>query len=67
MIAQEWSELLDRQDVLIFDTETTGNGERAELLEIAVIDTTGRVRYNAPRASLGAHSSQRGGDPRLDA
>ena len=35
--------LLDRPDVLVIDVETTGFGERAEVLAVAVIDTTGRV------------------------
>ena len=36
-------ELLDRKDVLVIDTETTGLDRRSEVLEVAVIDTTGRV------------------------
>ena len=35
--------LLNRPDVLVIDVETTGLGERAEVLAVAVIDTTGRV------------------------
>ena len=35
--------LLNRHDVLVIDLETTGFGERAEAIAIAVIDTTGRV------------------------
>ena len=35
-----WDELVEREDVLILDTETTGSGERAEIIEIALIDTT---------------------------
>ena len=35
--------LLNRTDVLVVDVETTGLGDRAEVLAIAVIDTTGRV------------------------
>ena len=35
--------LLNRIDVLVVDVETTGLGDRAEVLAIAVIDTTGRV------------------------
>ena len=41
--AVNWSELLDRPDVLVLDTETTGLGPEAEVIEIAVIDTTGAV------------------------
>ena len=40
-----WDELLDREDVLILDTETTGRGERAEIIEIALIDTLGNERF----------------------
>jgi DNA polymerase III epsilon subunit-like protein len=35
--------LLDRKDVFVIDTETTGLGRRSEVLEVAVIDTTGCV------------------------
>ena len=42
-----WRALLDRDDVLIVDTETTGLGRRAEILEIAIIDTTGTVRFES--------------------
>lgn len=35
--------LLNRRDVLILDTETTGLGTSAELVELAIIDTTGKV------------------------
>ena len=42
-----WKDLLERDDVLILDTETTGLGERAEIIEIAVIDTTGRERFQS--------------------
>ena len=42
-----WDELLERDDVLILDTETTGRGERAEIIEIALIDTTGKVRFQS--------------------
>ena len=35
--------LLNRPDVLVVDVETTGLGDRAEVLAIAVIDTSGRV------------------------
>ena len=40
-----WDELVDREDVLILDTETTGRGQRAEIIEIALIDTTGNERF----------------------
>ena len=42
-----WDELLERDDVLILDTETTGRGGRAEIIEIALIDTTGRELFQA--------------------
>ena len=38
--------LLNRPDVLVVDVETTGFGDRAEVLAVAVIDTTGRVRLD---------------------
>lgn len=38
--------LLNRTDVLILDTETTGYTEKSEIVEIAIIDTTGAVRLN---------------------
>ena len=43
----KWKDLLGRDDVLILDTETTGLGERAEIIEIAVIDTTGKERFQS--------------------
>lgn len=42
-VSSNWNELLDRTDVLILDTETTGLGTEAEIIEIAVIDSTGAV------------------------
>ena len=42
-VAAELVTLLDRSDVLVVDVETTGFGKRAEVLAVAVIDTTGRV------------------------
>ena len=42
-VSREWRALLDRSDVLILDTETTGLGNRAEVIEVAVLDTTGAV------------------------
>ena len=38
-----WPELLDRPDVLILDSETTRLGENGEIVEIAIIDTTGEA------------------------
>ena len=40
-----WDELVEREDVLILDTETTGRGKRSEIIEIALIDTTGKERF----------------------
>lgn len=47
-IATQWKGLLDRRDVLILDTETTGVGNRSEVLDIALINTCGREVYSAP-------------------
>ena len=44
---EPWHTLLNRHDVLIVDTETTGLDERAEVIDVAVIDTTGAVRFDA--------------------
>ena len=38
--------MLDRDDVLILDTETTGIGPGAEVIEIVAIDTTGALRLS---------------------
>jgi DNA polymerase III epsilon subunit-like protein len=40
-------DLLDREDVLILDTETTGGGPRSEIIEVALIDTTGATRFES--------------------
>ena len=42
---EAWANLLDREDVLIVTTETTEVGESAEVIEVALIDTTGQGRY----------------------
>ncbi len=42
-IPKTWRTLLDRRDVLILDTETTGLNRDAEVVELSIIDTTGRV------------------------
>lgn len=44
--SRAWKPLLDRKDVLIIDTETTGLDDDAELVEIAIMDTTGAAVYN---------------------
>ena len=40
------AEMLDREDVLIFDTETTGFAKWSEIVEISIIDTRGDVRLS---------------------
>ena len=47
-VAREWHGLLGRRDVLIVDTETTGTGRNAEIVDIAIVDTTGKVVYAEP-------------------
>ena len=42
-----FGDLLNRTDVLILDTESTGPGKRAEVVEIAIVDTTGATRFHA--------------------
>ena len=43
-----WGRLLNRQDVLILDTETTGVSKWSEVVDIALIDTCGRAVYDSP-------------------
>lgn len=43
-----WCDLLGRGDVLILDTETTGLGATAEIVDLAVIDTAGRIVMDVP-------------------
>lgn len=45
-IPETWRGLLDRQDVLILDTETTGLDGNAEVVELSIIDTTGVVIFD---------------------
>ena len=45
-IPETWRKLLDRRDVLILDTETTGLDSDAEVVELSIIDTTGRVVFD---------------------
>ena len=42
-----WDELVEREDILILDTETTGRGQRAKIIEIAMIDTIGKMRFQS--------------------
>lgn len=51
------SDLLDRDDVLLVDTETTGLGETAEIIEIAAIDTLGNLRLSVLSMPEGRISS----------
>ena len=44
---RNWRKLVDRKDVLILHTQASGDTPRAEVLEIAVLDTTGVVRFHA--------------------
>ena len=48
------AEMLDREDVLIFDTETTGFARWSEIVEISIIDTRGDVRLNTVVMPRGA-------------
>lgn len=41
-----WASLLNRQDVLILDTETTGVSNWSEVVDIALIDTCGHAVYD---------------------
>lgn len=45
--SRNWAPLLNRKDVLIVDTETTGLHKRAEVIEVVAVDTTGKVRFNS--------------------
>ena len=48
-----WGRWLNRTDVLIVDTETTGLGRGDEVLSVAIIDTTGRTRFSELVMPLG--------------
>ena len=50
----DWPGLLGRDDVLILDTETTGLGRDAEVIEVAVIDTRGEQVLHQLALPLGA-------------
>ena len=42
----QWTEYCDREDVLILDTETTGLGGSAEVVDLALLDTSGCLRFS---------------------
>ena len=42
----QWTEYCDRDDVLILDTETTGLGSTSEVVEMAILDTLGCLRFS---------------------
>ena len=44
-LTEAWSHLLNRPDVLVLDTETTGVSSRSEVIDIALIDTSGQIIY----------------------
>ena len=50
-------DLLDRDDVLLVDTETTGLSDKAEVIEIAAIDTVGNLRLSVLSMPEGRISS----------
>jgi len=62
-IQKKWRQLLNREDVVIVDTETTGLDKQAEIVEIAVINTFGEVLRNTlvmpvgeiPQAAYAVH------------
>ncbi len=45
-----WAHLLDRDDVMVLDTQTTGLDADAEVVDVAVINTRGRVMLHDLRA-----------------
>lgn len=62
-----WASLLNRPDVLLLDTETTGVSNWSEVVDIALIDTCGRAVYDRlvlpqgqiPRAASNLHGLTR--------
>ena len=57
----DWVRLLDRRDVLILDTETTGFSKEPEVVEIGTIDTTGSERFHAlsiPQEPISSQATQ---------
>ena len=56
--AQDVPGLLDRTDTLVVDTETTGVGRGAEVIELVAIDTTGALRLSALSLPVGPISQK---------
>ena len=56
--ARDIPALLGRDDTLIVDTETTGVGTHAEVIEVVVIDTTGALRLSALSIPVGPISHE---------
>ena len=54
--ARDVPALLGREDVLVLDTETTGLGWNAEVIEVVAIDTTGALRASALSFPFGSIS-----------
>ncbi len=50
---EAWANLLHREDVLIVAVETTRVDENAEVIEVALVDTTGEGRYYALSLPVG--------------
>ena len=44
----DWSDLLNRADVLVVGIAMSRLGPEAEVMEVAILDTLGEVRYQAP-------------------
>src|SRR5581483_966548 len=43
-----WARALQRrQDVVYLDTDTTGLGRAAEIVDIAIVDSVGRILFNS--------------------
>ena len=60
-IPARWRSLLGRGDVLIVDTETTGTGRGAEVIEVSAVSTAGAVLVDAlalPVAGIPADASR---------
>ena len=65
--AETFVSLLDREDVFVIDTETTGFNQSAEIVEFAAIDTTGALRFlelvmpkgKIPKSAINVHGLTR--------